>query len=155
MRMPHQPLRIQRHVSAAQRALERQQLEKFAARVVDEQHWEDVLASCPTPETRAELERVIGPMLAFRRAAPCTTPECTSGDIGLFQPVLEVRNPITPDDVAWVPIERLRLCQTCYAQARVQDFLTDDIWQQILLAWDPSAFPPVRRLTTLTFDRVH
>jgi hypothetical protein len=134
--------------------LERRQLQAYAAAVRDEQHWQDILASAPSEETRHELERIIGPMLAFRRAAACTTPGCESGKVGTWQPVLELRNPFSPDPIAWVPIE-LHLCDECKAEATVKDFLTPDVWSQILAQWDNDYGPPVHHRTTLIFDRVH
>lgn len=133
---------------------QRQTLQRLANAVRDEQHWQDILAAAETPESRDELERLVGPKLRFRRACPCTTPECESGDPGLWQPVLEVRSPMTPNAPAWVPIE-LRLCEGCKSDAEVQHFLTDAIWRQILHQWAVDDPPPVKRLTTLKFDRVH
>jgi hypothetical protein len=148
-------LRIQRGATKEQRSLERRQVQRLANMVTDETHWQHILASAHTEEQREELERVVAPLLVFRRAAVCTTPECVSGQPGVYQPVLEVRSPLAAEDVAYVPIERLRLCEQCKAEAKVQHFLTDDIWQQIMGAWTESTIPPVRRLTTLAFDRVH
>jgi len=127
----------------------------MAAKVQDEAHWQSILAKAETDAQREELERVIGPLLAFRRPdTACTTPECDSGEPGVWQPVLVVANPVDPTDTSWVPIE-LRLCDTCKAEASVEHFVTDDIWRQIIHAWDQPQWPPVRRLTRLTWDRTH
>ncbi len=93
-------------------------------------------------------------MLPFRRAAVCTTPGCDSGKPGLWQPVLEVRNPFDADPAAWVSIE-LHLCDDCKGEARVEDFTVPSIWGQVMTSWDPEMGPPVRHRTTLTFDRIH
>lgn len=134
--------------------LERAALQRLANAVVDEAHWQDVLGSAYDAETRAELERVVGPMLKFRRGAVCTTPDCGSGEHGIWQPVLVCRSATAPEqDSAWVPIE-LRLCDTCKASATLEDFLTEDIWRQTLSQWT-AEWPPTRHLTTLSWDRVH
>lgn len=138
----------------AEAALQREALQRLANSVQDDAHWQQVLDSATSPESRAELERVVGPLLPFRRAAVCTTPDCASGLTGVWQPVLVVASPLSPTAPSWVPIE-LRLCERCKAEATLGDFLTDGIWAQVLAQWDPHADPPVRRLTTLTFDRIH
>lgn len=137
-----------------ERELERQAVARLASNVVDEVHWQQVLASAETDEQRAELERVVGPMLAFRRAAPCTTPSCTSGKVGMWTPTLLVASPQQPDVPVHVSIE-LRLCEDCKRDATLDDFLTDHIWLQVMGAWPRGDFPPVRRLTMLQWDRVH
>lgn len=147
-------MQIQKRQTAGARALERQAVQRMAARVQDETHWGQILASAETDAVRAELERVVGPLLAFRRAAPCTTPDCDSGKHGQWQPVLVVANPLEADTPSWVPIE-LRLCDDCKKDARLKDFLTDGIWAQVLKAWSADTLPPVRRLTRLQFDRIH
>ena len=140
--------------SPSQRELERQAVQSLANRVSDEAHWQQILSTTQTQEQREELERVVGPMLSFRRSAPCTTPECESGEHGVWQPVLVVASPLAPDEPSWVPIE-LKLCTSCKESASVEHFLTDDIWAQVLSAWPDPTLPPVRRLVTLQFDRVH
>lgn len=137
-----------------ERELERQAVARLASNVVNEAHWQQVLASAETDEQRAELERVVGPMLPFRRAAACTTPGCVSGKHGIWQPVLVVLAPQALDAPVHVPIE-LRLCDACKAEATLDDFLTDGIWLQVLSVWPGTDWPPVRRLTTLQWDRVH
>jgi len=134
--------------------MERQAVARLAAHVRDEDHWQQVLASAETAEQKEELERVVGPMLSFRRAAACTSPGCASGKAGLWQPVLVVASPQAPDDPSWVPIE-LRLCDECHEDAQLADFLTDGVWLQVLSAWSHRDWPPVRRLTRLQWDRVH
>ncbi len=133
--------------------LQRQAVQRLANSVESEAHWAQILKTAESPESRAELERVVGPMLPFRRAAVCTTPDCASGLPGLWQPVLVVRSPLAPDP-AWVPIE-LHLCETCKNEATLEDFLTAGIWAQILDQFDATTPPPIRRLTTLSWDRVH
>lgn len=133
---------------------ERKRLMTLASRVQDEKHWQDVLDGCATEVQREELERVLGPMLRFRRGAPCTSPGCSSGKHGIWQPVLVVRSPVDIESPSWVPIE-LRLCDDCKAEADVADFLTDSIWAQILTQWEKELPPPVRLLSQLKFDRVH
>lgn len=132
--------------------LERQAVQRLANSVESEAHWAQILKTAD-PDSRVELERVVGPMLAFRRAAVCTTPDCDSGQPGLWQPVLVIRAPQVPEE-AWVPIE-LKLCDSCKNEAQLSDFLTDSIWRQVLDQCAATTIPPVRRLTTLTFDRVH
>lgn len=144
---------ITKTVTPAQRELERQALQQMASRVLSEAHWQTILTSADGPQ-REELERVVGPLLAFRRAAVCTTPDCGSGEAGIWQPVLQVRSPLDVGEFAWVPIE-LRLCPSCKEEAQLDDFLTDAIWGQIMGAWADSTIPPVRRLTTLAWDRIH
>lgn len=139
--------------SDSAKELERQAVQRLISNVQDEAHWQQILASAGTDAQREELERVCGRMLPFRRAAPCTTPGCDSGEAGIWQPSLVVACPRTPTDPSWVPIE-LRLCDACKQDATVRDFLTPDIWSQILTAWDGPE-PPVQRLTTLAFDRIH
>ena len=152
--MTTRDLRIVKKPSTPTEAdLQRQAVQRLANSVRDEQHWLQVLDSASSPESRDELERVVGPMLPFRRAAVCTTPDCASGQPGTWQPVLVVTSTVNPEAVSWVPIE-LRLCEACKTEATLSDFLTDDIWKQILEQIE-SGWPPVRRLTTLTFDRIH
>lgn len=140
--------------TASERELHRQQVQQLASRVRDEEHWQSILASAANDEQREELERVVGSMLTFRRAAVCTTPDCDSGLPGTWQPVLEVRSPLAVDEPSWVPIE-LKLCEKCKEDAQLANFLTDGIWSQILSAWDDPATPPVMRLTSLTWEQVH
>lgn len=140
--------------TASERELHRQQVQQLASRVSSEEHWTAILASAGTDDQREELERVVGPMLTFRRAAACTTPDCDSGDPGVWTPVLEVRSPFAQNDPSWVPIE-LRLCESCKADAQLASFLTEGIWSQVLANWDDPAMPPVQRLTSLTWERSH
>ncbi len=135
------------------RELQRRSLQNIANAVESEEQWAAILATA-APEQAEELERVVGPLLPFRRTQGCTTPGCESGQRGEYQPVLLARNPQHPEDVFHVPIE-LHLCETCKAEAELSDFLTDEIWSQIMLAWPHGEWPPVRRLTRLTFDRTH
>lgn len=137
----------------ASRKLEREAVQGLASKVRDEEHWQHILASAEGTQ-REELERVVGPMLPFRRAAPCTTPECESGHMGMWRPVLVVSSPLAPEDLFYVPID-LNLCSICKVEAQVEDFLVDTIWSQILAAWQGEQYPPVRRRTTLMFDRIH
>lgn len=148
-------IRVVKQAPAAdsQQDLERQAMHKLVANVVDEAHWQTILATAETEEQRQELERVCGPMLKFRRGAPCTTPGCDSGELAIWQPVLVVAMPQEPDNPSWVPLD-LRLCEACKKEAEVEDFLKPSIWSQILAAWEGPQ-PPVKRLTTLSFDRVH
>lgn len=134
--------------------LQRQAVLRLAAQVKSEAHWEHILSSAETEAQREELERVVGPLLPFRRAAPCTTPDCETGKPGLWQPVLVVCSPIAPEDAAHVPIE-LHLCDECKATASVEDFLVDSIWSQIVAAWDDPTIPPVRQRTMLQWSRTH
>jgi hypothetical protein len=134
--------------------LQRQAVQRLASSVRDETHWAQILESAETEDQRTELERVVGPLLPFRRAAPCTTPECPSGQQGVWQPMLVVVSPLDSTNLSWVPIE-LRLCDTCKAEATMRDFLTDGIWDQVLAQWEATIPPPVRRLTTLSWNRIH
>lgn len=133
--------------------LQRQAVQRLANSVQSEAHWAQILKSAPSEESRAELERVVAPRLPFRRTNLCTTPDCASGQPGDYQPVLVIRAPGVPEE-AWVPIE-LRLCETCKNEAQLADFLTDSIWAQVLEQLAPTTIPPVRRLTSLTWDRIH
>lgn len=133
------------------RELQRHALQKLASAVQDEDHWQQILQAA-TEEQREELERVVGPLLKFRRVAACTTSTCSSGKPGLWQPALEV---LSPDgSVSWVPID-LHLCDDCKQEATVEDFCTDAIWSQVLLSWPSDTLPPLRNRTQLRFDRVH
>lgn len=143
---------VRQRPSPSELELQRKQVAALVAAVESEAHWQQILNSA-TPESREELERVVGPMLPFRRAAPCTTPGCDSGQHGVWQPVLVVGSPVSLEP-SWVPVE-LRLCDQCKADAAVGDFLTDSIWDQILVNWPEPDAPPVRRLVSLQFDRVH
>lgn len=136
-------------------AQQRSQLHEMAAKVQDEAHWQSILKTAETDEQREELERVVGPLLHWRKpSTACTTPECSS-DLGVWQPVLVVASPLDPEVTSWVPIE-LRLCEACKADAVLADFMTDHIWRQVLDAWPHNSVPPpVRRLTTLQWDRIH
>ncbi len=155
MSVPRRDITIQKRPKTPSEAeLHRQQVQALAAQVVDEAHWRTILESAETDEQRQELERVVGPMLTFRRAAPCATPGCESGEQGLWQPVLVVSSPAAVTEPCYVPIE-LRLCGPCKADAQLSNFLTDGIWSQVLSAWPEPALPPVRRLTTLSWDRMH
>lgn len=147
-------IRIVKKPTGPEVDLQRQAVQKLVANVVDDAHWQQILAAAESDASREELERVVGPLLKFRRAAPCTTPDCDSGEQGLWQPVLVVSSPLAPDDRSWVSIE-LRLCERCKAEATTQDFLTDGIWAQILDAWTHHQWPPVRARTTLAWERVH
>jgi hypothetical protein len=131
---------------------EREQLQAFADQVESEEHWTRLKASAETDDARAELERVVGPMLRFRQAR-CHTPLCDSGLPPLYQPVLVVRK--RPDDPPiWAPIE-IRVCAHCKDEMGVVDVLTDDIWGQITRQCIAGGEPiPVRLLTALSFDRV-
>lgn len=133
--------------------LQRRQVQQFAERVESEAHWAQILKSAPSAESRAELERVVGPLLRFRRPFLCTTPDCDSGQPGLWQPSLVIRPPGV-DTQAWVPIE-LFLCETCKNEATLKDFLTDGIWEQIIEQLADQTLPPVRRFTTLQWDRIN
>lgn len=143
-----------RQRSPSQDEMEKAQLQRFASAVRDDEHWQAILRSADTDEQRAELNRVVGPLLPFRRASPCTTPDCDSGKTGTWQPVLMVSSPTAITEPSYVPIE-LRLCEKCKEDAQLSHFLTDGIWSQILGAWDDPTRPPVRRLTVLQWDRVH
>lgn len=146
-------LRIVKKPTAPTEAdLERQAVQRLANSVESEAHWAQILKTAGETE-RTELERVVGPMLAFRRAAVCTTPDCDSGQPGMWQPVLIIQAPQVPEK-AWVPIE-LKLCETCKNEAQLSDFLTDGIWRQVLDQCAATTIPPVRRLTSLSWDRVH
>jgi hypothetical protein len=134
------------------RAEELEQLREFASKVEDEAHWSRLLASAESDESRAELERVLGPLLPFRKPR-CHSPSCESGLPPIWQPVLVVRK--RPDDAPiWAPIE-VRFCETCKKEMGVRDLMTDDIWRQITFQCLSSGEPiPVRLLTQLTFDRI-
>lgn len=133
------------------RELQREALQALANGVQDEAHWDEILSQA-TPEQREELERVVAPLLKFRRAAVCTTPNCTSGQPGMWEPTLEM---LSPDGtVSWAPLS-LRLCDRCKAAASVEAFCTDAIWRQVLLSWQPDVLPPLRHRTQLRFDRSH
>lgn len=140
----------------AEDLIERQGLQRLVNAVRDEAHWQDILAKAETPESRAELERVVGPMLPFRKAGHCTTPDCTSGLNGIWRPVLVVRSQLTPLSESWCPLENLSLCKDCKDEAQVEDFLTGTIQAQILAQCEEAGIlPPTWRMTTLSWDRVH
>ncbi len=143
---------VKKPAAPTEQDLQRQAVQRLANAVESEAHWAQVLRDAPSPESRAELERVVGPMLRFRRQFLCTTPDCDSGKPGIWQPSLVIRAPHVAEP-AWVPIE-LFLCETCKNEATLKDFLTDSIWEQVLEQMSVEAVPPVRRLTTLQFDRI-
>lgn len=140
----------------AEDAIERQGIARLVSAVKDEAHWQTILEKAETPESKAELERVVGPMLAFRKAAPCTTPDCVSGLHGTWRPVLVVRSQLEPTSETWCPLENLSLCKDCKEDAAVEDFLTETIQGQILAQCNEAGIlPPTWRMTTLSWDRVH
>lgn len=143
---------VKKPTAPTEEELQRQAVQRLANAVESEAHWAQILRDAPSPANREELERVVGPMLKFRRTFLCTTPDCDSGKPGLWQPSLVIRAPGF-DATAWVPVE-LFLCETCKLDATLRDFLTDSIWAQVLEQFDPTTPPPVRRLTTLQWDRV-
>lgn len=130
----------------------REQLQAFADAVEDEAHWQRLLGTATTDEAREELERVVAPMLRFRKAR-CHTPACDSGQLPIWQPVLVVRK--RPEDPPmWAPIE-VRYCDRCKDDMTVRDLLTGDIWSQIVRQCVAAGDPvPVRLLTGLLFDRL-
>lgn len=131
--------------------IERANLQAFADQVEDEAHWQQLLASADE-DRRADLERLVGPLLAFRRPR-CAAPSCDSGLPPVYRPVLVVRKRLE-DTPLYAPIE-IGLCKTCKAQMRVGDAITDDIWTQIIRQCVACGYPvPDRALTALTFDRV-
>jgi hypothetical protein len=126
-------------------------LREMAARITDEASWQAILASAQDDETRAELERVVGPLLAFRHPH-CHTPLCESGLPPIYQPTLVVRHQAWGDPI-YAPIE-IRVCEDCKASMRVGDLMTSAIWGQICAKCDEAGEPtPTRILTQLTFDR--
>ena len=135
------------------RELAKRGLQRIANAVESEEHWRRILDAAG-PEQRDELERVVGPLLRFRRSSPCTTPDCESGKAGEYQPVLEVVSATDATDIFHVPIE-LKLCEDCQKGAVREDFLTDALWAQVIMAWPSSEYPPLRSRTRLRFDRVH
>jgi hypothetical protein len=146
-------LKIAKKAAPTEQELQKRALQQWANRVESEAHWAQILRDAPSSESRAELERVVGPLLTFRRTFLCTTPDCDSGQPGIWQPTLVIRPPGV-DTQAWVPIELL-LCETCKLDASLKDFLTESIWAQVLDQFtDPTTPPPVKRLTTLEWSRV-
>lgn len=131
--------------------LAKQQLQRMADAVQNEAHWHEILKTASQAE-REELERVVGPLLKFRRTLVCDTPDCTSQKEAKWQPSLRVVNPDGAE--SYVPIER-KYCDECKKSASMGDFLTSDIWTQILVNWPKDWQPPVRRHTTLTWDKKH
>jgi hypothetical protein len=125
----------------------------YAAQVTSEDHWKQILASAPSDQVRAELERTVGPLLSFRRAAPCHTPECDSMLPAEYQPVL-ICYVTMGDAPLWAPLE-LRYCAKCKDDIRVGDVLTDGVWEQILKQCLEAGDNPRRFLTQLSWDRVH
>lgn len=153
-------MKIVRRKEKTEEELERAALARMASQVQDEAHWRQILSNADTDAQREELERVIGPMLTFRRALPCNNPDCDSTLPAIWQPVLVVSNPVTPEDQSWVPIE-LRYCDRCKRDAAVEDFVTDGIWEQVMAHWptgskeEPGPLPPTRSRSTLAWDQVH
>lgn len=130
-----------------------EQLREFASQVEGEDHWSRLLASAETEESRAELERVVGPLLPFRKPR-CHAPTCESGLPPVWTPVLLVRK--RPEDgPIFAPIE-IRLCDECKRTMKVRDAITDDIWTQIIRQTVAAGEPvPVRALSQLMFERAH
>jgi hypothetical protein len=144
--------RLRLVVSNEPQAEELDQLRDFAAKVDDEDHWQRLLASAETDESRAELERVVGPLLPFRKPR-CHAPTCESELPPLYQPVLIVRK--RPEDgPIFAPIE-IRICANCKAEMTVRDVLSEDIWRQVVNQCLGAGEPiPSRLLTELMFDRI-
>ena len=134
--------------------VERKHLQRLASQVPSEEVWAEVLASATSDEVRAMLVEKVAPMLSFRRAAVCTTPGCESGQQGTWTPVLACANTVDPSGLSYVSIQ-LKMCDSCKDEASLADFLTDDIWAQILAAWDYDDIPPSRDMTTLQWERAH
>lgn len=134
--------------------VERKHLQRLASQVPSEEVWAEVLANATSDDVRAMLVEKVAPMLSFRRAAVCTTPGCESGEQGTWTPALACTNIVDQSTLSYVSIQ-LKLCDTCKDDASLADFLTDDIWAQILAAWDPDDIPPSRDMTTLQWERAH
>lgn len=131
--------------------VQREELRAYAAQIQDEAQWSHILSQA-TPESRQELERVLGPLLRFRRHA-CASPGCEGKPE--YQPVLTVRASRFHDPI-WAPLE-LRYCSACKdAIFGASALLTDDIWSQIVAQCEAAGeYPPAKYLTVLSWDREH
>lgn len=143
-------LRLVPKSQAAKEAAERARLRDFADRVTDEAHWQAILDSAETPESRAELDRVVGPLLPFRR---CANKECESGDAGIWVPVLLFRCYLDGPTTR-MTVQR-KVCTVCREAITLDDILTDEVWARAIAAYlEADAAWPDRSLTTITFDPV-
>jgi hypothetical protein len=128
---------------------ERQKLERFAELVTDEAHWQRILADA-SDASREELERVVGPMLSFRK---CLNKECTSGEPAIWLPVLLLR--AYPGGPTSRQMILGRVCTPCKDLITVEDVLTDDVWIRTVTSYTEAGKPwPYRPITTLTFEGV-
>jgi hypothetical protein len=125
----------------------------YANQVTDETHWAQILAAAPSDEVRVELERTVGPLLRFRRAAPCSTASCQSLLPAVWQPVFVVHCTAS-DEPIWAPLE-VHYCDTCKQEIRLADVMTDEVWGQILTKCQATGDNPRRWLTELMWDRIH
>ena len=128
------------------------ELVNYANQVTSEAQWQAILNNADSDETRDELNRVIGPLLPFRRAAPCRTPGCFGQAI--YEPCFEVRAS-TVNEPIYAPLE-VRFCEACKKEATVEALLPDSVWEQILAQCAEAGEPrPVRWLTVLNWNRIH
>ena len=59
-------MQIERSLSKIERDLRKKTLQRLANAVTDEAHWQKVLEKAG-PAEREELERIVAPLLTFRR----------------------------------------------------------------------------------------
>lgn len=145
------PKKAMAKVTAAQ-DFERAKLQRLADAVRDEEHWQQILDFDTRPEVQEELERLVGPMLRFRR---CDNVNCETKGRGIWRPVLLVRGwPEGPTD----RIEVLRkVCTDCREETDLSDLLTDEVWERAIDGFKRVGreWLPRRTLTTLTWDAVN
>lgn len=147
-------LRLVKSVPKDALSVDEEHLQAFADLVADEAHWKEILAKAETDASRAELERLVGPLLPFRKAWRCHRPDCDSGQPALWQPVFVLQH--MDGETSWAPLD-IRLCEPCKGEATVEDLLTDAIWVQILAGCADAGLTskPMRGGTVLQFQRVH
>lgn len=127
---------------------ERRKLIAFAQAVRDEDHWQQVLATSPNDDVRAELEAVVGPMLRWRRG--CAHRGCQSIEPAAYAVVLKLGFP--DRDSAETDLG-VKVCHPCRAIVTVDDVLTDDLWSGVIQQCVQQGAPiPVRGLCTLRFE---
>jgi hypothetical protein len=128
------------------------ELVNYANQITSEEQWQELLGKADSDETREELNRVIGPLLPFRRAAPCHTPGCFG--VAIWEPSFELHSRNQTDPI-WAPLE-VRYCEACKKEATLDALLPDSVWSQILEQMSEAGEErPVRWLTKLNWNRVH
>jgi len=138
--------RRREELSPEERELE--ELKAYARAVRDEAHWQSILASTDKPEVREELERVVGPLLRFRRG--CAYLGCTSTEPARYEVFLSLEAENGDKSLSDVHIS---VCHPCRGKLTVEDVVTDEIWSEVVQqAIRQGVYVPDRKKTELRFD---